>query len=80
VQDPAGIEVGPGVEGLKKGLDALKAGRKIRYVGATGAFRFDKNGDVAGPMLVWKLGNGEIVTEKTLSLDEMNALDQKAGL
>lgn len=80
VQDPAGLEVGPGVEGLKKGLDALKAGKKIRYVGATGGFRFDKNGDVTGPMLIWKITNGEIVTEKTLTLDDMNALDQKVGL
>ena len=42
VQDPTGVEVGTGVEGLRKGLEALKAGQKIRYVGATGAFRFDK--------------------------------------
>jgi len=80
VQDLAGIEVGPGVEGLKKGLDALKAGKKIRYVGATGGFRFDKNGDVTGPMLIWKLSNGEIVTEKTITLEEMNVLEQKVGL
>lgn len=79
VQDPAGIEVGTGVEGLKKGLDALKAGRKIRYVGATGAFRFDKNGDVSGPMLLWKLDNGQIVTEKNISLEEMHQLEVKAG-
>lgn len=80
VQDPAGMEVGTGVESLKKGLEALKAGKKIRYVGATGAFKFDKNGDVTGPMLVWKIVNGEIVTEKTISLDDMNALQVKAGL
>lgn len=80
VQDPAGLEVGPGIESLKRGLEALKSGRKIRYVGATGAFRFDKNGDVTGPMLIWKIVGGEIVTEKALSLDEMNALEQKAGL
>jgi len=79
VQDPAGLEVGPGVEGLKKGLDALKAGKKIRYVGATGGFRFDKNGDVNGPMLVWKLSNGEIVTDSNITLDEMQALSTKAG-
>ena len=79
VQDPAGIEVGHGVEGLKKGLDALKAGKKIRYVGATGAFRFDKNGDVTGPMLIWKLSNGEIVTERVIPLEEMIALEQKVG-
>ena len=54
-------------------------GKKIRYVGATGPFRFDRNGDVTGPMLLWKLSNGHIATEKMLSLDEMNALGQKAG-
>lgn len=80
VQDPAGMEVGTGVESLRKGLEALRAGKKIRYVGATGAFKFDKNGDVTGPMLVWKIVNGEIVTEKTISLDDMNALQVKAGL
>lgn len=79
VQDPAGVEVGPGVEGLKKGLDALKAGRKIRYVGATGAFRFDRNGDVTGPMLIWKLTGGNIVTDSTISLEEMQTLNTKAG-
>lgn len=79
VQDPAGVEVGTGVEGLRKGLEALKAGQKIRYVGATGAFRFDKNGDVNGPMLVWKLDKGEIVTDSLIPLADMQTLAQKAG-
>jgi branched-chain amino acid transport system substrate-binding protein len=80
VQDPQGMEVGPGVEEFRKGLEALKAGKKIRYVGATGAFRFDKNGDVSGPMLIWKIADGAIVTERTISLEEMNELEQKVGL
>lgn len=80
VQDPRGEIVGPGVDGLKKGLDALKAGRKIRYVGATGAFSFDKNGDVIGPMLVWKVQGGSIITEKTYSTEEMQAIEKKVGL
>jgi len=29
---------------------------------------------------VWKIQGGQIVTDKTLSLDEMNALEQKVGL
>ena len=57
-----------------------KAGRKIRYVGATGAFTFDKNGDVIGPMLVWKVQGGSIVTEKTYSTEEMQAIEKKVGL
>ena len=80
VQDPEGIEVQPGVEGFRKGVEALAAGKKIRYVGATGAFRFDRNGDVTGPMLIWKVEKGAIVTEKTISLEEMNELERKVGL
>ncbi|MBL8359100.1 MAG: ABC transporter substrate-binding protein [Rubrivivax sp.] len=80
VQDPQGEVVGTGVEGLKKGLDALKAGRRIRYVGATGPFTFDKNGDVIGPMLVWKVQGGAIATERTYSTEEMQALEKKVGL
>ena len=51
-----------------------------RYVGATGAFSFDKNGDVIGPMLVWKVQGGSIVTEKTFSTEEMQAIEKKVGL
>lgn len=80
VQDPQGEVVGTGVDGLKKGLDALKAGKKIRYVGATGPFTFDKNGDVIGPMLVWKVQGGNIVTERTFTTEEMQAIEKKVGL
>lgn len=80
VQDPQGEVVGTGVDGLKKGLDLLKAGKKIRYVGATGAFTFDKNGDVTGPMLVWKIQGGNIVTDKTYPIEAMKAVEQKVGL
>lgn len=77
VQDPAGVEVTPGVAGFKKGLEALNAGKKIRYVGATGAFRFDRNGDVTGPMLIWKVNGDEIVTERVITLEEMQALNAR---
>ena len=49
-------------------------------MGATGAFTFDKNGDVIGPMLVWKVQGGNIVTEKTFSTEEMQAIEKKVGL
>lgn len=79
VQDPAGEVVMPGVEGIKKGLDAIKAGRKVRYVGATGPFAFDKNGDVTGPALIWKIEDGKLVNDKVLDLEQMSALFKRAG-
>ncbi len=79
VQDPAGEVVVPGVEGIKKGLEAIKAGRKVRYVGATGPFTFDKNGDVTGPALVWKVEDGKLVTDKVIDLEQMTALFKRIG-
>ena len=35
---------------------------------------------MTGPMLIWKIQDGGIVTEKNISLEEMNALEQKVGL
>jgi branched-chain amino acid transport system substrate-binding protein len=79
VQDASGETVVPGVEGIKKGLEAIKAGRKIRYVGATGPFVFDKNGDVTGPALIWKIDDGKLVTDKVIDLDQMTALFGRIG-
>lgn len=79
VQDPDGEVVLPGVEGIKKGLEAIKAGRKVRYVGATGPFVFDKNGDVSGPALVWKVEDGKLVTDKVIDLEQMTALFKRIG-
>jgi hypothetical protein len=31
-------------------------------------------------MIIWKVSDGAIVTEKTISLDEMNALEAQVGL
>ncbi len=79
VTDPAGEPVYPGVDGIKKALDLLKAGKPIHYIGATGPFQFDKNGDVSGPALIWKIENGQLATEKVISLDDMAAYFKKIG-
>ena len=74
VTDPKGEQVGPGVEGIKKAVELLKAGKAIRYVGATGPFQFDENGDVSGPSLVWRFKEGKIEQVKVNTIDEMTAL------
>jgi branched-chain amino acid transport system substrate-binding protein len=54
VADPPGEVVTPGVEGIKKALELLKAGKDINYEGAGGSQDFDQNGDVVTPVEIWK--------------------------
>jgi neutral amino acid transport system substrate-binding protein len=65
---------GTGVAGIKGAMDAITAGRTIRYVGSTGPFQFDANGDVTGPALIWRIQNGQFGEVRTLDMDAMNAL------
>jgi len=74
---PGGATVGTGPEEYKKALELIKAGKPIKYHGATGPIEFDANGDVTGPALVWKIVNGEIVTDHIISIDQMQALFKK---
>ncbi len=77
VHAAGGAMVGTGPDEFKKAVELIKAGRPIKYHGATGPLEFDANGDVTGPALVWKITNGEIVTDRTISIDEMQALFKK---
>jgi branched-chain amino acid transport system substrate-binding protein len=74
-----GTVVGTGPEEFRRALELIKAGKPIRYSGATGPFEFDSNGDVTGPALVWKIENGEIKTDRTISIDDMQGLFRQVG-
>lgn len=69
-----GEEVYPGVEGFTRAIELLEAGETIRYVGAAGPLTFDANGDVAGPVLVWTVADGELAQDHVVTIDEVNAL------
>lgn len=77
IHDPKGEQVGTGPDGFKKAIELIKAGKPIKYFGATGPIEFDANGDVTGPALVWKIENGEIKTDRTISIEDMLALFKK---
>ena len=77
VHTAGGATVGTGPDEFKKAVELIKAGKLIKYHGATGPIEFDANGDVTGPALVWKIVNGEIVTDHVISIDEMQALFKK---
>jgi branched-chain amino acid transport system substrate-binding protein len=66
VANPPGEVVVAGVDGIKKALELLKAGKDINYEGAAGSQDFDKNGDVITPIEIWKFIENEpyIVTDR----------------
>jgi branched-chain amino acid transport system substrate-binding protein len=54
VSNPPGEVIVAGVDGIKKALELLEAGKAINYEGAAGSVDFDKNGDVVTPIEIWK--------------------------
>jgi len=74
VHVPNGTPVGTGPAEYKKALELIKAGKPIKYFGATGPIEFDANGDVTGPALVWTVKDGQIVTDRIITIEDMQAL------
>ena len=74
IQDPAGEVIGTGPDEFKKAIALIKAGKPIRYVGATGPVSFDANGDVSGAVLIWIVKGDALAVDRTMSLDDMTAL------
>lgn len=72
-----GTPVGTGPGEFKKALELIRAGKPIKYHGATGPIEFDRNGDVTGPALVWKITNGQLVTDRIISIEEMQGLSRR---
>ena len=67
----SGEAVYAGVEGLTKAINLLKAGKKIRYIGATGPINFDQYGDVAQPFVGMKFMGGNFSNEAAISLEDV---------
>jgi branched-chain amino acid transport system substrate-binding protein len=73
VTDPNGTPIEGSVEGFKKAIALLKAGKPVSYQGATGAVKFDRNGDVSAPALIWTFTKTGIKELRYVSLKEVDA-------
>ena len=62
VANAPGVVVGPGRDGIFKAFSLIAEGRDINYEGASGIVDLDENGDVFGPIEIWKVKGGEIVS------------------
>jgi branched-chain amino acid transport system substrate-binding protein len=72
VTDPAGTPVTADSAGFAAARDVLSAGGNVMYQGATGNVRFDGNGDVSAPAVVWKFTDSGTEEVQYLSLTEVD--------
>ncbi|MGC3940839.1 ABC transporter substrate-binding protein [Roseobacter sp. EG26] len=73
VTDPNGTPITADAAGFSKAKEVLAGGGTVFYQGATGNVRFDDNGDVSAPAVMWSFT--ETGTEETqyISLEEVDA-------
>ena len=62
VANAPGEVVGPGRDGIARAFSLIADGRDINYEGASGVVDIDENGDVFGPIEIWKVEGGAIVS------------------
>lgn len=64
VANPPGEKIYAGPEGFEKAFQLLENGEEINYEGAGGSVDFNADGDVVSPIQVWKIEDGEIITDR----------------
>lgn len=69
---PGGLIVHPTPAGFKAALAAIAQGKKIHYVGVTGALSIDQYGDVSNPVVIGRVKGGKLDYYKTLGVDEVD--------
>lgn len=72
VTDPAGTPISADGAGFAAARDVLAGGGTVMYQGATGNVRFDANGDVSAPAVVWKFTDSGTEEVQYLSLTEVD--------
>ncbi|MEX0343546.1 MAG: ABC transporter substrate-binding protein [Rhizobiaceae bacterium] len=74
VTDPNGTPVTADAAGFAAARDVFAGGGNVLYQGATGNVRFDKNGDVSAPAVIWKFTDSGTTEDSYVTLQEVDAL------
>ncbi|MDJ0630049.1 MAG: ABC transporter substrate-binding protein [Rhodobacter sp.] len=72
VTDPGGTPVSADTAGFATAKGVLASGGTVMYQGATGDVRFDANGDVSAPAVVWSFTDGGTEEVEFLSLHDVD--------
>lgn len=73
VTDPNGTPVSADAAGFSAAKAAFAGGGNVMYQGATGNVRFDKNGDVSAPAVIWKFTADGTEETEYLSLEQVDS-------
>ncbi|MEM9475845.1 MAG: ABC transporter substrate-binding protein [Pseudomonadota bacterium] len=73
VTDPAGTPVSADTAGFEAAKEVLAGGGTVMYQGATGNVRFDANGDVSAPAVVWSFTDSGTEEVEYISLEDVDA-------
>lgn len=73
VTDPEGTPITADTAGFAEAKEVLAGGGTVMYQGGTGNVRFDANGDVSAPAVVWSFAESGIEEVEYISLDEVDA-------
>ncbi len=73
VTDPNGTPVSADTAGFAAAKDVLSGGGTVMFQGATGNVRFDGNGDVSAPAVVWSFSDSGTEEVEYMSLDDVDA-------
>ncbi|MEM8729519.1 MAG: ABC transporter substrate-binding protein [Pseudomonadota bacterium] len=73
VTDPNGTKITADTAGFTSAKDVLGGGGTVSYQGATGDVRFDANGDVSAPAVVWSFTDAGTEEVEYLSLADVDA-------
>ncbi|MBU3739383.1 MAG: amino acid ABC transporter substrate-binding protein [Rhodoferax sp.] len=79
VTDPNGTPIAATPEDFKKAVQLLAEGKRIRYVGASGAMMHDKFGDVTTPFVGWQVENKAYVQKKNVTAQDIADIKSKTG-
>ena len=77
VTDPSGEPVTADKDGFAKTKEILAGGGNVLYQGATGNVRFDANGDVSAPAVVWTFTEEGTKEDSYITLEEVGELTAK---
>lgn len=73
VTDPKGTPVTADAAGFAEAAKILAGGGTVLYQGATGNVKFDANGDVSAPAVVWSFTNEGTKEDTYIPLEEVDA-------